>query len=247
MINISISSNLLIIISSVILIAIIGLIVYIIYKDKMIDQEEIDDLIEDIVKAKPREKSEKETIKVTQIDSREVPKLNLEAMLNDMQNNLEKKQKKSIEDYEREQDDNAIISIKDLQNSNITTIDEYEKEQEDTAIININELKKFNSIDALTEKEEELVKPVKKAIAKIETNDKKCKFKSTDFISPIFGKMDNKIEYPKIKSYEKIQEEELLNAKHASLEQSIDVEPLSDEIKRNTEFLKALKEFRNNL
>ena len=59
--------------------------------------------------------------------------------------------------------------------------------------------------------------------------------------------MDNKIEYPKIKSYEKIQEEELLNAKHASLEQSIDVEPLSDEIKRNTEFLKALKEFRNNL
>ena len=59
MINISISSNLLIIISSIILIAIIGLIVYIIYKDKMIDQEEIDDLIEDIVKAKPREKKKR--------------------------------------------------------------------------------------------------------------------------------------------------------------------------------------------
>ena len=248
MINISISSNLLIIISSVILIAIIGLIVYIIYKDKMIDQEEIDDLIEDIVKAKPREKEKKvEPIKVTQIESSTPSKLNLEEMLNDMQNNLEKKQKKSIEEYEKEQDDTAIISIRDLQNSNFNSIDEYEKEQEDTAIININELKKFNSMDTLTEKEEELVKPVKKAISKIETNNKKSKFKSTDFISPIFGKMDSKIEYPTIKSYEKLEEEELRNAKHASLEQSIGVEPLSDEIKRNTEFLKALKEFRNNL
>ena len=250
MINISISSNLLIIISSIILIAIIGLIVYIIYKDKMIDQEEIDDLIEDIVKAKPREKEKRvEPVKVTQIEtsSNGPEKLNLEAMLNDMQHDLEMKQQKSIDEYEKEQDENAIISIKDLQNSNLASIDEYEKEQEDTAIININELKKFNSMDTLTEKEEELVKPVKKAIAKIETNNKKSKFKSTDFISPIFGKMDSKIEYPKIRSYEKIQEEELKKAKHASLEQSIDVEPLSDEIKRNTEFLKALKEFRNNL
>ena len=248
MINISISSSLLIIISSVILIAIIGLIVYIIYKDKMIDQEEIDDLIEDIVKAKPREKEKRvEPVKVTQIESSAPSKLNLEEMLNDMQNNLEKKQKKSIEDYEREQDDAAIISIKDLQNSNIASIDKYEKEQEDTAIININELKKFNSMDNLIEKEEELVKPARKAIAKIETNNKKSKFKSTDFISPIFGKMDNNIEYPTIKSYETLAEEEIRNAKHASLEQSIGVEPLSDEIKRNTEFLKALKEFRNNL
>ena len=250
MINISISSNLLIIISSIILIAIIGLIVYIIYKDKMIDQEEIDDLIEDIVKAKPREKEKRiEPVKVTQIEtsSNGPEKLNLEAMLNDMQHNLEMKQQKSIDEYEKEQDEAAIISIKDLQNSNLASIDEYEKEQEDTAIININELKKFNAMDTLTAKEEELVKPVKKAITKIETNNKKSKFKSTDFISPIFGKMDSKIEYPKIKSYEKIQEEELKKAKHASLEQSIDVEPLSDEIKRNTEFLKALKEFRNNL
>lgn len=249
MINISISSNLLIITSTIILIAIIGLIVYIIYKDKMIDQEEIDDLIDDIVKAKPRDDKEKniESIKVTQIESNEPTKLNLEEMLNDMQNNLEKKKQKSIEEYEKEQDDNAIISIKDLQNSNVKSIDDYEKEQEDAAIININELKKFNSMDVLTEKEEELVKPVKKAIAKIETNNNKSKFKSTDFISPIFGKMDNKIEYPKIKSYDKLAEEELMKAKHASLEQSIDVEPLSDEIKRNTEFLKALKEFRNNL
>ena len=251
MINISISSNLLIIISCIILIAIIGLIVYIIYKDKMIDQEEIDDLIEDIVKAKPREKvKNEEPVKVTKIDSgiNNAPeKLNLEAMLNDMQSNLEKKKAKSIEEYEKEQDDNAIISIKELKNSSLNNIDAYEKEQEDTAIININELKRFNSMDTLKEKEEELVKPVKKAIAKIETNDKKCKFKSTDFISPIFGKMDSKIEYPTIKSYDKLEEEELKKAKHASLEQSIDVEPLSDEIKRNAEFLKALKEFRNNL
>lgn len=249
MINISISSNLLIIISCFILITIIGLIVYIIYKDKMIDQEEIDDLIEDIVNAKPRD--QKEEVKVTPIETTEPSKLNLEQMLNDMQASLDKKHNK-IEAYEKEQDENAIISIRELEKSNINNIESYEKEQEDESIININEIRNLNGTQKLDAAEDIMTSPVRKTIAKIETNSDSHKFHNTDFISPIYGKMDNNIEYPKIKAYDKTADLELNEyfgedvARHA-MEPVINVKPLSNEIKRNTEFLNALKEFRSKL
>ena len=248
MVNISISSNLLILVSCLILFSIIGLIVYIIYSDKIVDQDEIDELIDDIVKAKPRD----EEVKVKQIEPiKEPSKLNLEQMLNDMQTNLDKKQEKTIELYEKEQDENAIISIKELEKFK-NNIEAYEKDQEDKAIINYNELSGVDSIQKLEEKEELIKTPVKKAIAKIETNDSHKKFHNTDFISPIFGKMNNEIDYPKIRAYDRTADLDFneyfgQDMSNHQLEQSIDVRPLSDEIRRNTEFLNALKEFRSNL
>lgn len=249
MINISISTNILVIISCIILFVIIGLIAFIIYKDKKIDQEEIDDLIDDIVKAKPRER--KEEVKVTKIESTEPSKLNLEQMLNDMQTDLNNKKNNKIEMYEKDQDENAIISIKELEKLNNDNIDRYEKEQELESIISYKDLTK-NSLSNLEEKVEMVKKPVKKAIAKVESNRDTKKFKSTEFISPIFGKMDEHTEYPKIKAFNKEADLSLNeyfgeDVSDHSLEQSLNVDPLSDEIKRNTEFLKALKEFRNNL
>lgn len=241
MINISISTNLLVIISCFVLLVIIGLIVYIIYKDRKVDQEEIDDLIEDIVKAKPRDTKPKEEIKVTKIESVEEPsKLNLEAMLTDMQSNLDKQHSKTIENYEKEQDENAIISIKELEKFANNNIDAYEKDQEKEAIISMKELSSLKNLELM---EQEIKKPVKE---KVEKKDKK--FQSSEFISPIFGKMDSS-EYPEIKVIErKTEKNDFKNkdSKH-TLEQTLDVEPLSDEIKRNTDFLNALKEFRNNL
>ncbi len=250
MINISISTNILVIISCVILFVIIALIAFIIYKDKKMDQEEIDDLIEDIVKAKPRERKEEE-VKVTKIETSEPSTLNLEQMLNDMQTDLNNKKNNKIEMYEKEQDENAIISIKELEKLNNTNIDKYEKEQELESIISYKDLNK-NVLTNLEEKEELVKTPVKKAIAKIESNRDSKKFKNTEFISPIFGKMEEHAEYPKIKAYNK---EADLNFNEYfgedmsdhNLEQTLNVDPLSDEIKRNTEFLNALKEFRNNL
>jgi hypothetical protein len=249
MINISISTNILVIISCIILFVIIGLIAFIIYKDKKIDQEEIDDLIDDIVKAKPRER--KDEVKVTKIESTEPSKLNLEQMLNDMQTDLNNKKNNKIEMYEKDQDENAIISIKELEKLNNDNIDRYEKEQELESIISYKDLTK-NSLSNLEEKVEMVKKPVKKAIAKVESNRDTKKFKSTEFISPIFGKMDEHTEYPKIKAFNKEADLSLNeyfgeDVSDHSLEQSLNVDPLSDEIKRNTEFLKALKEFRNNL
>ena len=236
MISINISTSLLIIISCLILAIIIGLIIFIIIKDRRVDQEEIDDLIEDIVKAKPRDR--KDEIKVTKIESSDPEQLNLEQMLNDMQSNLDKKQSKSIETYEKEQDENAIISIKELEKMSHNT-EEYEREQEKESVININEI---NSLDKLKEKEEKVKIPKK------ETNKK---FRNADLISPIFGKVEQHTEYPKIRAYNRDADlsvneyfgEEVID----KIEETLSVKPLSEEIKRNTEFLNALKEFRNNL
>ena len=106
MINISISTNVLILISCIILFVIVGLIVFIIYKDKKNDQAEIDELLDDLVKAKPRN----EEVQVTKIEpksSESKKQINLEEMLSVMQNDLEKKNETKIENFERDQEENA--------------------------------------------------------------------------------------------------------------------------------------------
>ena len=85
----------------------------------------------------------------------------------------------------------------------------------------------------------------------------KKKFKTTEFISPIYGKMEDTSEYPVIKANKqemkiddnidsRISRESKYHS-NVSLEESLDLEPLSDEIKKNDEFLNALKDFRKNL
>lgn len=260
MVNISISTNVLIFISCIILFIIIGIIAYIIYKDKKNDQAEIDELIDDIVKAKPRkeEKKIKEEVKVQKIEpeTKQEP-VNLEEMLDAMQQNLDK-ERPSVNNYEIDQEENAIISYKELiKQKNSDKIEAYEEKQEKEAITKIDDVPK-TSYELLEEKEELMMDPVRKAIAKIESprENKDKKFRNTDFISPIYGKMENKIEYPKIKAYDKnadltlneyfgedVKEKYFDN----SLERILNVDPLTDEVKKNDEFLRALKEFRNNL
>lgn len=249
MISISISTNFLVVLSIFILIFIIGIIAYIIYKDKKIDQEEIDDLIDDIVKAKPR----KEIVNVTKIEPKEEKsQINLEAMLEQMQNDLEKKQADVIEQFEDDQEKNAIISYKELikaNNENLT--DAYEKEQEEKAITNY---KQINSLDVLEENENFLFDKIeqvsKKKVSKIASprEEKDKKFKNTDFISPIYGKMDNKVEYPKVKSYDKYDDLNLDSYFGEDIKyneyQDVKIENSST---KNDEFLRELKNFRNNL
>lgn len=254
MINISISTNMLIIISCIALAIIIGIIIYIILKDKKIDQDEIDDLIDDIVKAKPRGEVKSEVVKKEIIEPNR-PKIDLEEMLNVMQNDLEKKEKNKIETFEKDQEENAIISYKELLKA-ADKVEDYEKLQEENAIISYKELNKgkLNSLDLLEEKEQ----PVRKAIAKIESprENKDKKFKNTEFISPIYGKMEEHIEYPKIKAIDKNDDLSLnsyfgqdINEYYSDkeIEKTLNVGNLTDEMKKNDDFLKALKEFRNNL
>lgn len=70
------------------------------------------------------------------------------------------------------------------------------------------------------------------------------KFKSTDFISPIYGIQDIKVQYPTVQNIKNFREN---NYKNIELEQTLNMAPLSEEIKRDEDFLNALKEFRKNL
>ncbi len=260
MINISIPTSLLVIVSCFILFLIVGVIAFIIYKDKKNDQEEIDELLNDIGKAKPR----KEEVQVTKIEPKESSnqKINLEEMLTAMQNDLDKKNSNQIENFERDQEENAIISYKELKKAaeeKKAATDVFEKDQEENAIISYKELEtKHNPLEELFVKEEK-IKPLNKAIAKIESprENKDKKFKNTEFISPIYGKMDDHLDYPKVRSFNK--EDDLsLNSyfgqdvsnyynEKTSSEITPNMDQLSEQLKKNDEFLKALKEFRSNL
>lgn len=260
MINISIPTSLLVIVSCFILFLIVGVIAFIIYKDKKNDQEEIDELLNDIGKAKPR----KEEVQVTKIEPKESSnqKINLEEMLTAMQNDLDKKNSNQIENFERDQEENAIISYKELKKAaeeKKAATDIFEKDQEENAIISYKELEtKHNPLEELFVKEEK-IKPLSKAIAKIESprEIKDKKFKNTEFISPIYGKMDEHLDYPKVRSFNK--EDDLsLNSyfgqdvsnyynEKTSNEITPNMDQLSEQLKKNDEFLKALKEFRSNL
>jgi hypothetical protein len=255
MINISISTNVLIVISCITLMVIIGIIVYIIYKDKKTDQEEIDDLIEDIVNAKPRTEVKPEVKQIKEEKEIDNNSLNLEEMLNTMQQDLDKKEEKAIDEFEKEQEENAIISYKELKKA-AYKVDEFEKEQEENAIISYKSLNKKSSAENLTEKEDLFKSKAKKPIVKIESprENKDKKFKNTEFISPIFGKMDEHIEYPKIKAYNKEDDLSLneyfgedVEEYYKDEKEVLNVEPLKGQMKKNDDFLKALKEFRNNL
>lgn len=278
MINVEIPTNVLIIISIIIFVLIVVCILYIIYKDRRQDDEEINDILDDLVKAKPRkEKIEKPKVenfsKESLINAKiEVPigeikepvkgeeddKINLEAMLTKMQKSLNSKQE-VVENFETEQEEKAIISYQELlenmKNDEFQQdIEKYELQEEKTA----SEINKEKVIEFL-KKEEPKIK-------KIDSFTENKKFKNTDFISPIFGKQNAKIEYPTIKSFkapkhakddidimdeiEDIKETPLLDRvveNKTTLEQIINIEPLTDEVKKNTEFLNALKEFRSNL
>ena len=69
-------------------------------------------------------------------------------------------------------------------------------------------------------------------------------FKQDDEVGEYLEDFDKKISDYKLDDY---LEEFNSNIEINTLEQTLDMEPISNEIKKNEDFLKALKEFRENL
>lgn len=215
--------------------------VYLVKKDKKEDLEEIEELTSkkddvDELKEKLIEVEKKEKVKK---DS----KADLEGMLEKMQEALEtKKAEDVVANFESEQEEKSIISYQELVESLKSEKPIYEEA-----------IEHFKSPDVI-EIEHSLEKP---EIVKIDLGDdvtkveipnvkKKAKFKNSEFVSPIFGTKkvnDGDIIIKEIKR-EKTQKKHRSND---SLEEVLGIEPLSEEIKKNDEFLKSLKEFRKNL
>ena len=166
----------------------------------------------------------------------------LEEILKKMQEDIDTKPEDVVRKFEEEQEEKAIISYQELVDNvkagKIEVIDDEES--------NINYVENLG-LEVETEpvmqiEEESSVTPemVKEAIYNISESSVKeepKKFKKSEIISPIFGIMNDSVEYPKVKKSENILD--IMNTR--------DYNELTEEIKRQEEFLNALKEFRKNL
>ena len=157
-----------------------------------------------------------------------------------MQEEIDLKPEDVVKKFEEEQEEKAIISYKELVDSvkagKIETIDDEDTNTNFVESLNIEEPITESTIDTPS------VTPqmVKDAITNISASSVKeepKKFKQSEFISPVYGVMEEKLEYPTVKKTENILD--IMNTR--------DYNALTEEINRQEEFLKALKEFRNNL
>lgn len=171
----------------------------------------------------------------------------LEALLQKMQEDIDVKPIDVVKNFEEEQEENAIISYQELvDNVKSGKIEIVDDDKGDVNYVeNLVETDEpiMAIADEPVEVTEEKVTPqmVKEAIESI-SNDRVVeevkKFKNSEVISPVFGRMDeSEIEYPTIKKTDVTLD--LFNTK--------DYNELTEEIKRQEEFLNALKEFRKNL
>ena len=215
---------------------ILSVVIFNIVKSRRKEDKEIDNIISSMVQERKEPKEE-----VEQVDDKTKE---LEDVLEKMQKDLEAKPVDVVASFEKEQEEKAIISYSEL----VKTLKKGQPEEEKTIDILVDEIKEAASSNE-------------------STYDKK--FKNTDFISPVYGKMDEHLDYPKVSSFKKEEdineylenfdkqindyklddylEEFNENKKIDSLEQTLDMEPISAEMKKNEDFLKALIDFRENL
>lgn len=175
-----------------------------------------------IVRVKPKRKETTNEIE-TPIETSELDednsKIDIEQVIGQLQRDIEE-QKNGIKRFEDEQEEKSIISYQEL----------FEQTQKE---ISNQEVK---------------AEPINNKIENIENEQPIKKFRNSEFISPIFGRVDNDIKYPTIPSFrEKEEEEKPQPIETIEIEKTIDLKPLQEEIKKNEEFLNMLKEFRKNL
>jgi len=170
------------------------------------------------------------------------------SVLEKMSEDIKDKQSESLDDFEKEQEENAIISYQELVNKvksekiDISLEDIYEeKEVNDTKDDKNEEIKDYNKID--NESVTDFNSLIESDIDDLPKEEVK-KYKRSEIISPIYGRQDIDVNYPKIKQFDKNK-----NFKDSLLEieDALKNEPLTDEDRINEDFLNTLREFRKKL
>lgn len=167
----------------------------------------------------------------------------LENILKKMQEDMAVTPEDVVKKFEEEQEEKAIISYQELvDNVKAGKIEVLDDEESNTNFVeNLNIEVESEPMMAIEEEKEsvtpEMVKEAINNISAFSVKEEPKKFKQSEFISPIYGVMDTKLEYPTVKKTENILD--IMNTR--------DYNELTEEIKRQEEFLNALKEFRNNL
>ena len=169
--------------------------------------------------------------------------IELESILKKMQEDANVKPEDVVKKFEEEQEEKAIISYKELVDNvkagKIEVVDDEQSEVNFVESLNLD--KEVEPISSETNEDAsvtpEMVRDAIENISLSSMKESQKKFKSSEIISPIYGVVNNKYDYPKVKKSENILD--IMNTR--------DYNELTEEIKRQEEFLEALKEFRNNL
>lgn len=194
------------------------------------------------------------------IPEKEEIKIDKETQIMDKPLNDGVQDKYSIdEEKEKIQDDKNATSIEevlnamqvDIEKEKYDAIDRYEEEQEDNAVINYQELlnKKMSlnndeKIEKLEADEETNTNFLEEAERTVEDNYAKPlyddnNFSTSEFISPIFGRVNNHTEYPTVKKT--VETEEFTTKTIVQSDKEVNIPEETEE------FLNTLKEFRKNL
>ena len=132
--------------------------------------------------------------------------------------------------------DNVLEQMRtDLLEQQEITVRTFEEEQEEKSIISYQELLRANEKDKKTE-------PIEEKEMKVETpvfdNNSTNKFRNSEFISPIYGRVDNDAEYPTIPKIRRAKlgidenyQESIIKEEEKRLEPSDDIDDMIIDIK----------------
>lgn len=163
----------------------------------------------------------------------------LQDIIMQMKHDMDVKPEEVVAKFEEEQEKNAIISYQELvesvKNGKIQTIDDEDGDIDYVKAID-NDINVEPIVEASSnEPTKEELQAVINEINKTETpKEEKSKFKNTDFISPVFGRMNAEVHYPTVNTTTEI-------------EKMFNIDKIKNEVEKNEAFLNALIEFRNNL
>ena len=209
-------------------------------------------------KRKKIKKDSEEIEAISNNDSEEVSDVKpevafeLEKILDQMQHDMEVKPEEAVRMFEEEQEQKAIISYQELVDSvNSNKIDVVDDEEGDMDYVAALEAQINPSVDYKEEVISDKIdnntevfddyanKSHLDVIDELNYDEAPKKFKSSELLSPVFGRMQPDFEYKKIGSF-------------ATTNNKVEVEQVAgttvdNDIKNNEDFLNALIEFRNNL
>ena len=167
----------------------------------------------------------------------------LEEILEKMQRDVEMQPEDVVRKFEEEQEQKAIISYQELvdsvNNNKIDVVDDEEGDMDYVAALEKQLNPKEENCKHNYYNSDYANKSHLDVIDQMEMEDEPKRFKNSEVLSPVFGRMQPEFVYKKINSFSntnnKVEVEQVSGASTA------------DDVKNNEDFLKALIEFRNNL
>ncbi len=198
-------------------------------KTAVIEKEELI-VKEDVFYTKPIEKIK--YVEQSDEQEKENAKLELERLMSTL-GEVEEKNQKALDDFTVEQEENAVISLNELMEKSKSTINElsYEDPLEKTLPINIEELKKTyyeqnGSLELNQEKEHN--QELDQVVNQVFNTPKAQRFKTSPFISPVFGVEDE-------------------NNTSWQVGSSRSIEQFDEELQKTRDFINRLKELQKKL